>query len=64
MMDAPYMLTRAMAAKRYGFSLRGFEEYYKRHEDFPLVRVGRRKLLVHRERADQWFDHLTDEQTE
>ena len=59
---APYMLTRSMAAKRYGFTLRGFEEFYKHHPEFPLVRVSRKKLLVHRGKADEYFDRLTEEQ--
>ena len=59
--DAPYLLTRAAAAKRYGMTVRRYEEFYKLHPDFPLVRIGRR-VMTHRIRADEWFDQLADEQ--
>ena len=52
--DTPFLLTRAEAARRYGLSVRGLEEMYRRHPEFPLVRVGR-KVLVHREMADRFF---------
>ena len=52
--SAPYLLTRKQAAERYGLSVRGLEELYYRHPEFPVVRVGR-KVLVHREKADEFF---------
>lgn len=60
--EAPYLLTRAQAASRYGMTVRGLEEYYKRNPDFPLVRLGRRNVKIHRERADRWFDEIADAQ--
>lgn len=62
--DAPYLLTRAQAARRYGMTVRGLEDYYQRNPDFPLVRLGRRNVKIHRERADRWFDNIADEQME
>lgn len=50
-----YLLDREKASARYGMSIRGLEEMYKRHPDFPIIRVGR-KVLIHRRRADEWFD--------
>lgn len=50
-----YLLDRQTAARRYGMSVRGLEDMYKRHPDFPIIRRGR-KVLVHRKRADEWFD--------
>lgn len=55
MMTDEYLLDRATAAARYGMSVRGLEEMYKRHPDFPIIRRGR-KVLIHRKRADEWFD--------
>lgn len=52
--NAPFLLTRAEAARRYGLSVRGLEEMYRRHPEFPLVRIGR-KVLVHRDLADTFF---------
>lgn len=52
--DAPFLLTRAEAARRYGLSVRGLEDMYRRHPEFPLVRIGR-KVLVHRDKADAFF---------
>lgn len=62
--DAPYLLTRKDAARRYGMTIRGLEDYYKAHKDFPLVRLGRRNVKIHRERADRWFDEIADAQIE
>lgn len=62
--DAPYLLTRKEAAKRYGMSVRGLEDFYRRNPDFPLVRLGRRNVKIHRERADRYFDDLADAQSE
>lgn len=62
--DAPYLLTRKQAARRYGMSVRGLEEYYRRNPDFPLVRLGPRNVKIHRQQADRWFDNLLDEQME
>lgn len=62
--DAPYLLTRKEAAKRYGMTVRGLEEYYRANPGFPLVRLGRRNVKIHRERADKWFDEIADAQME
>jgi len=62
--DAPYLLTRAQAARRYGMTVRGLEDFYRRNPDFPLVRLGRRNVKIHRERADRYFDDLADAQME
>ena len=58
-----YLITRKEAAERYGLTVRGYEELYKRHPDFPIVRVGR-KVLTNREMADKWFDDYIGENTE
>lgn len=50
----PFLLTRAEAARRYGLSVRGLEEMYRRHPEFPVVRIGR-KVLIHRDLADAFF---------
>ena len=50
-----YLLDRQTAARRYGMSVRGLEDMYRRHPDFPIIRRGH-KVLVHRQRADEWFD--------
>lgn len=60
--DAPYLLTRKDAARRYGMTIRGLEDCYKAHKDFPLVRLGRRNVKIHRKRADRWFDEIADAQ--
>ena len=56
-----YLLSRKEAAERYGMSVRGLEEYYKANPDFPLVRLGPRKVLVHRDKADEWFTKYADQ---
>ena len=53
--DDAYLLDRHQAAARYGVSVRGLELMYKQHPDFPIIRVGK-KVLVHRRKADEWFD--------
>lgn len=59
--DEPYLLDRQKAAERYGMSIRGLEDMYRQHPDFPIIRRGR-KVLIHRERADEWFDqYIGDE---
>ena len=60
-MSEAYLLTRKQAARRYGMSVRGLEEYYKRHPDFPLVRLSKKNVKIHREYADAWFDRLVEE---
>lgn len=50
-----YLLNRQQAAERYGMSVRGLEDMYRQRPDFPIVRLGR-KVLIHREAADRWFD--------
>jgi hypothetical protein len=50
-----YLLDRQQGARRYGMSVRGLEDMYKRHPDFPIIRRGR-KVLIHRKLADEWFD--------
>jgi len=62
--EAQYLLTRKQAAQRYGMTVRGLEEYYKRNPGFPLVRLGNHNVKIHRERADAWFDRLLEEQAE
>ena len=52
--DAPLLITREQAAERYNISLRTLDSLYKRHKDFPIIRVGW-KVLIHREAADRWF---------
>ena len=52
--DAPYLLTRAQATRRYNVSLRTLVELYRRDPEFPVLRVGR-KVLIHRDGADEYF---------
>lgn len=54
--DEPYLLDREKAADRYGMSVRNLEDLYRRHPDFPIIRRGRR-VMVHRQKADEWFDN-------
>lgn len=54
--DEPYLLDREKAADRYGMSVRNLEDLYRRHPDFPIIRRGRR-VMIHRQRADEWFDN-------
>ena len=49
--DAPYLLTRKAAARRYGMSVRTLEEFYRRNPDFPTVRLGPRYFKIHRVQA-------------
>lgn len=49
-----YLLDRKTAAERYSMSVRGLEEMYKQHPDFPVIRVGR-KVQIHQKLADDWF---------
>ena len=60
--DAPYLLTRKAAARRYGMSVRTLEEFYRRNPDFPIVRLGPRNVKIHRVQADRWFDRLMEDQ--
>lgn len=50
--DAPFLLTREQAVKRYGIPLRTLVRLYQRNRDFPLIRIGR-SVMIHRERADE-----------
>lgn len=59
--DEPYLIDRATAADRYGMSVRGLEDMYRRHPDFPIIRRGR-KVLIHRQRADEWFDQYVGDE--
>ena len=52
--EAPFLLSRSQAAKRYGMSLRQLDELYRRHEEFPILHIGRR-VMVHRDEADAYF---------
>lgn len=52
--DAPFLLTRAQATHRYNISLRTLVEVYRRDPEFPVLRVGR-KVLIHRDGADEYF---------
>ena len=59
--EAPYLLTRAAAARRYSMSQRQFDELYRTCPEFPTIRLGHR-VLVHREQADAWFtERIGDE---
>lgn len=49
-----YLLTREQATRRYNISLRTLVELYRRDPDFPVLRVGK-KVLIHREQADEYF---------
>lgn len=51
---APFLLARKAACHRYSISMRELEYIYKRDPEFPIVRVGR-KVLVHRDSADEYF---------
>jgi len=53
-MDEPYLITKPEAARRYNLSTRTLEMLYKRYKDFPVLRVGR-KVLIIRDAADRWF---------
>lgn len=50
-----YLLTREQATRRYNVSLRTLVELYRRDPEFPVLLVGK-KVLIHREQADEWFD--------
>ena len=52
--EAPFLLTRVQAAERYNISLRTLVELYRRDPEFPVLRVGK-KVLVHRDGADDYF---------
>lgn len=52
--QTPYLLTRKASAERYSLSERDLDRLYRAHPDFPVIRKGRR-VLIHRDRADEWF---------
>ena len=52
--EAPYLLTREQAAKRYGLAQRIMDEIYRRDPAFPVLRVGKR-VMIHRDKADEYF---------
>ena len=54
MVEAPFLLTRKAAAARYSVSIRTLQEMYRRDPEFPALRIGK-KVLVHREGADEYF---------
>lgn len=54
MTEAPFLLARKAACHRYSISMRELEYIYKRDPEFPVLRVGR-KVLVHRDGADEYF---------
>ena len=54
MIEAPYLLTRKEASARYNICMSDLERLYKRDPEFPVLRVGR-KVLVHRDGADEYF---------
>jgi len=54
MSDEPYLLTREQATRRYNVSLRTLVELYRCDPEFPVLRVGK-KVLIHREQADDYF---------
>lgn len=33
-------------------TVRGLEDYYRAHPDFPLVRLGKRNVKIHREQME------------
>lgn len=51
----PYLLTREQATERYGISVRTLVRVYTANDDFPVVRIGR-SVMIHRDKADRWFD--------
>lgn len=57
----PFLLTREEAAMRYGVSQRVFDNLYRRHADFPVIRVGK-KVLVPITLADAWFEARVGEE--
>ena len=61
--DAPYLLTRTQAARRYSLAQRIFAEIYRRDPDFPIIRVGKR-VMVHREQADAYFTRFIRDEIE
>jgi len=52
--EAPFLLSRNEASKRYGLSEREFDRMMKDEPGFPRIRRGRR-ILIHRDMADAWF---------
>lgn len=58
---APYLLSRAEAALRYGISQRQLDELYRRYPEFPILRIGRR-VMIHREEADAFFTQRIHEE--
>lgn len=52
--EAPFLLTRKAAAQRYSISLRKLDELQRRDPEFPVLRVDR-KVLIHRDKADEYF---------
>ena len=54
MEDAPFLLTREQAARRYGLAQRIMDEVYRRDPSFPIVRIGKR-VMIHRDKADEYF---------
>lgn len=52
--EAPYLLSRNEAARRYGISERQLDRLQRSDPEFPWVRIGRR-VLVHRDEADAYF---------
>ena len=52
--EAPFLLSRNDAAKRYGLSEREMDRIIKGEPEFPSIKRGRR-VLIHRDMADAWF---------
>lgn len=55
---APKLLTRQEAAAYLGISLPTLCDLM-RQPDFPVVRVGARRVYVNREKLDLWIDART-----
>ena len=54
MEDAPFLLTREQAARRYGLAQRIFDQLYRNDPKFPTLRIGKR-VMIHRDKADEYF---------
>lgn len=54
----PKLMTRSEAAAYLGVSLASLAEI-QREPGFPLVRIGPRRVFIHREKLDEWIDART-----
>ena len=53
-MSKQFLITRQQAARRYGLAQRVFDEIYRRDPEFPIIRIGKRVMVVVSE-ADAYF---------